>query len=156
MKWHLAQTNIGVAKYSYEDSQFAGFVSELDRINALADTSPGFVWRFVQEDENEAGRDVFADESVLFNMSMWESREALMNYVYHTEHVDILRKRADWFIPQDRPILALWWQPAGTIPTVVEARHRLDRLAQAGPTEDAFTFRRFFEAPADEEIGNGG
>ena len=79
-----------------------------------------------------------------------------MDYVYHTEHVDILRKRAEWFIPQDRPILALWWQPAGTIPTVVEARHRLDRLAQAGPTEDAFTFRRFFEAPTDEEIGNGG
>ena len=156
MKWHLAQTNIGIAKYTYEDPQFAAFVSELDRINALADTSPGFVWRFVQEDENEAGRDVFADENVLFNMSMWESREALMNYVYHTEHVDILRKRADWFIPQDRPILALWWQPAGTIPTVVEARHRLDRLAQAGPTEDAFTFRRFFEAPADEETGNGG
>ena len=156
MKWHLAQTNIGVAKYTYEDPQFAGFVSELDHINALADTSPGFVWRFVQEDESEAGRDVFADEKVLFNMSMWESRDALMNYVYHTEHVDILRKRADWFIPQERPILALWWQPADTIPTVVQARHRLDRLAQAGPTEDAFTFRRFFEAPADEETGNGG
>ena len=156
MKWHLAQTNIGIAKYTYEDSQFEGFVNELDRINALADTSPGFVWRFVQEDENEAGREAFADENVLFNMSMWESREALMNYVYHTEHVDILRKRAEWFVPQDRPILALWWQPAGTIPTVVEARHRLDRLAQAGPTEDAFTFRRFFEAPEDEETGNGG
>lgn len=149
MKWHLAQTNIGIAKYTYEDSQFEGFVNELDRINALADTSPGFVWRFVQEDENEAGREAFADENVLFNMSMWESREALMNYVYHTEHVDILRKRADWFVPQDRPILALWWQSAGTIPTVVEARHRLDRLLQAGPTEDAFTFRRFFEAPAE-------
>ena len=66
-------------------------------------------------------------------------------------HVDILRKRAEWFVPLDRPVMALWWQPVGTIPTVTEARHRLDRLAQVGPTEDAFTFRHFFAAPADEE-----
>jgi hypothetical protein len=156
VKWQLAQTNIGVARYAYDDPEFAGFVSELDRINALADRAAGFVWRYVQEDEHEAGRQVFADENVLFNMSLWESRKALMNYVYHSDHVNILRKRAEWFIPQNRPTLALWWQRAGTIPTVVEARHRLDRLAQAGPTEDAFTFRHFFAAPAVEEnIGDG-
>ena len=151
MKWHLAQTNIGSAKFTYDNPRFAEFVDNLDRINALADAAPGFVWRYVQEDEHEAGREVFANDNVLFNMSVWESREALMDYVYKTDHVDILRKRAQWFVPLDRPIMALWWQPAGTIPTVTEARHRLDRLVQAGPTEDAFTFRHFLEAPADEE-----
>lgn len=154
MNWHLAQVNIGFAKYTYEDPRFAEFVDNLDRINALADRSPGFVWRYVQEDEKEAGRDVFGAESMLFNMSMWESKEALMNYVYKSDHVDILRKRAQWFVPFDGPMLALWWQPAGTIPTVVEAKHRLERLRQAGPTEDAFTFRRFFAAPRVEEMAH--
>ena len=141
--------------YTYEDPRFTEFVENLDRINALADGSPGFVWRYVQEDEYEAGRDVFGDEKLLFNMSMWESKEALMEYVYKSDHVDILRKRAEWFVQQEGPILALWWQPAGTIPTVTEAKHRLERLQQAGPTEDVFTFRRFFEAPKGEESANG-
>jgi len=155
MKFHLAQTNIGIARYTYDQPEFAEFVDNLDRINALADEAPGFVWRYVQDDEYEAGRDIFGDANVLFNLSMWESRESLMDYVYQSDHVHILRKRADWFVPLDRPIMALWWQPAGTKPTVTEARHRLDLLAEMGPTEDAFTFRRFFEAPAGRESALG-
>jgi len=147
LNWHLAQANIGVAKFGYDDPRFAEFVESLDRINALADEFPGFVWRYIAEDEQEAGRDVFGDEKLLFNMSLWTSKEALLDYVYKSDHVDILRKRAEWFVSQNRPVLALWWQPAGTKPTVLEAKHRLDRLAQTGPSEDAFTFRRFFEAP---------
>ena len=155
MKWHLSQANIGVARYTYEQPEFADFVDNLDRINALTDESAGFVWRFVQEDEHEAGRDVFADENVLFNMSVWESREALMDFVYRTEHVEFVRRRAEWFVPLDRPIMALWWQPAGTLPTAMEAKRRLDRLARSGSTPDAFTFRRFFDAPAETETVSG-
>lgn len=147
MNWHLAQVNIGVAKYSYEDPGFAEFVNNLDRINALADTAPGFVWRYAADDETAVGKDIFGDDDMLFNMSVWESREALMDYVYKTDHVHILRKRAEWFVQQKGPILALWWQPAGTLPTPAEAKHRLQQLEQSGPTEDAFTFRRFFAAP---------
>lgn len=154
MNWHLAQTNIGVAKFSYEEPAFADFVDNLDRINALADRAPGFVWRYVQEDEHEAGRDAFGDENVLFNMSMWTSREALMDYVYKSDHVDILRRRAEWFVSLDRPIMAMWWQAAGTTPTISDARHRLDLLAERGPTQDAFTFRHFFEPPVLQEDDN--
>ena len=153
MKWHLAQANIAVARYDYDDPAFAGFVQNLDRINELADRAPGFVWRYIGEDETEVGREVFGDQNLLFNMSMWVSKDALMDYVYKTDHVHILRKRADWFVPQPGPILALWWQPAGTIPTPAESRHRLERLAESGPTEDAFTFRQFFEAPEEEPVG---
>ena len=147
MNWHLAQVNIGVAKYSYVDPAFAEFVDNLERINALADTAPGFVWRYAADDKTAVGNDVFGDEDLLFNKSVWESREALMDYVYKTDHVHILRKRAEWFVQQKGPILALWWQPAGTLPTPIVAKHRLQRLAQSGPTEDAFTFRQFFAAP---------
>ncbi|MGI9204474.1 MAG: DUF3291 domain-containing protein [Woeseiaceae bacterium] len=147
MNWHLAQVNVGVAKYAYTDPAFAEFVDNLDRINAMADNAPGFLWRYVAEDETAVGQDIFGDDDMLFNMSVWETREALMDYVYKTDHVHILRKRAEWFVQQKGPILALWWQPAGTLPTPTEAKHRLQILAQNGPTEEAFTFRQFFAAP---------
>ena len=155
MSWHLAQANIGIAKYSYEDPEFADFVDNLDRINGLADRSPGFVWRYVQEDEYEAGRESFGDENVLFNMSVWESKESLLDYVYQSDHVDILRRRAEWFIKLERPVMAMWWVPAGTLPTVADARYRLDVLAENGPSAEAFTFRRFFTAPEWQETASG-
>ncbi len=148
MSWHLAQVNIATAKYAYDDPRFSGFVDNLDRINTLADDAPGFVWRYVAEDETAAGTEVFKDDKVLFNMSVWKSREALMDYVYKTAHVDILRKRAEWFDQQKGPFIALWWQRAGELPTVMEAKHRLELLANSGPTENAFTFRHFFDAPS--------
>lgn len=155
MNFHLAQANVAIARYSYDDPQFAGFVDNLDRINELADSSQGFVWRYVAEDETEAGTEVFGDEYMLFNMSVWESKEALMNYVYHTSHVEMLRQRAEWFESMEGPILAMWWVPEGTLPTVTEAKHRLELLKLNEPTPDAFTFRSFFEAPATEDPAGG-
>ena len=145
MNWHLAQVNIATAKFAYDDPRFAGFVDNLDRINILSDAAPGFVWRYIAEDETAAGTEVFNDDNLLFNMSVWESRETLMDYVYKSDHVNILRKRSEWFDQQQGPTLALWWQRAGTLPSVIEAKHRLELLAQNGPTPDAFTFRQFFE-----------
>lgn len=155
MSFHLAQVNIAVAKYSCEDPRFAGFVDNLDRVYALAESTPGFVWRHVTVNSDAEAKAVFAEPELFFNMSLWETKEALSDFVYKSDHVNILRQRADWFIPQNRPIMALWWQKAGTIPTILEARHRLDLLAQSGSTEDAFTFGSFFEALAQEEIAHG-
>lgn len=155
MKWHLAQTNIGIGRYHYDDPRMAEFVDNLAHINELADNSPGFIWRYEQEDDYEAGREVFGDDTMLFNMSMWESKDVLMDYAYRSEHVRFLRRRAEWFVPCDKPTLALWWQPAGTKPTVVEARHRLELLMQSGPTIDSFTFRHFFDPPEMEAACGG-
>ena len=155
MSFHLAQVNIAIAKYSYEDPRFAGFVDNLDRIYALSESTPGFVWRHVTVDDDAEAKAAFGEPNLIFNMSLWESREALKDFVYESEHVTILRQRAEWFVPQARPTLAHWWQEAGTIPTILEACHRLELLAQSGPTEDAFTFGSFFEAPEQEEAAHG-
>lgn len=155
MDFHLAQANIAVAKYSYDDPRFAGFVDNLERIYDLAESTPGFVWRHVSVDEDRDAKRIFGEPNLIFNMSLWESLEALREFVYRSDHAAILRRRASWFVPMDRPVFALWWQRAGTIPTIVESKHRLDRLHQAGPTEDAFTFGNTFEAPLAEEIANG-
>ena len=88
-------------------------------------------------------------------MSVWESKQALMDFVYKTDHVNILRKRAEWFVPQNRPVMAVWWLAAGTVPTIAESKRRLEILEQAGPSEDAFTFRHFFASPEAESISGG-
>ncbi len=155
MNFHLAQVNIAIARYTREDLRFAGFVDNLDRIYALSESTPGFVWRHVSVKDDAEAKATFGEAELIFNMSLWKTKAALGNFVYQSNHVHILRKRTDWFVPQNRPILALWWQNAGTIPTILEARHRLDLLAQSGPTQDAFTFGSFFEAPAQEEAAHG-
>lgn len=155
MNYHLAQVNIAIARYSYDDPRFAGFVNNLDRVYTLAEATPGFVWRHVSINDDAEAKAVFGEPRLIFNMSLWETRQALSDFVYHSHHVDILRQRGEWFVPQNRPILALWWQKSGTIPTIMEARHRLDRLAQGGPTPDAFTFGNFFEAPGEARRAHG-
>ena len=121
MDYHLAQVNVAIARFAYDDPRFAGFVDNLDRIYDLAESTPGFVWRHLTVDDDREAKQVFAEPNLVFNMSVWESRQALREFVYKSEHAAILRQRADWFVPMNRPVFALWWQSAGTIPTIVES-----------------------------------
>lgn len=125
----------------------AGFVAELDRINRIADESPGFVWRLQTEAGNATAIRAFEDERILFNMSVWESIEALHRYVYRSDHAALLRHRKEWFEPFSEPVLALWWVASGHRPTVEEAKQRLQHLADRGPTPEAFTFKTRFPSP---------
>ena len=115
----------------------------------LADQSPGFVWRLQTEDGDATAIRPFEDERVLVNLSVWASPEALRGFVYASRHLDVMRHRRAWFQRMPDPYLALWWVPAGTIPTVAEAKDRLELLARHGPTAGAFTFRAPFPEPAD-------
>lgn len=149
-RFHLAQVNIGRLIAPIDDPVMEGFRSQLDPINALADRSPGFVWRLQTEEGNATAIRPYEDERMAINMSVWESLEALQKFVYQTAHVGPLRDRKQWFEPIEGPILALWWVPAGHIPTIAEALDRLAHLKQHGPTREAFTFRTPFPAPDAE------
>jgi Domain of unknown function (DUF3291) len=146
-RFHLAQVNIGRFRAPIDDPIMEGFRSQLDPINALADRSAGFVWRLQTEDGNATAIRPSDDERMAINLSVWESLDALQHYVYKSAHVGPLRDRKEWFEPIEGPILALWWVPAGHIPTVAEALERLEHLKVHGPTRDAFTFRTPFPAP---------
>src|SRR5262245_39517328 len=146
-RFHLAQVNIGRFRAPIDDPLIAGFRAQLDPINALADRSPGFVWRLQTEDGNATAIRPYDDERMAINMSVWESLEALQQFVYRSAHVAPLRDRSRWFEPIDGPILALWWVPAGHLPTVAEAKERLLILKERGPSADAFTFRAPFPPP---------
>ena len=146
---HLAQVNVATVRAPLDSPQLAGFVAALEPINALADHSPGFVWRLQTEDGDATAIRPFGDQRIMVNLSVWESLEALRAFVYASRHLDVMRRRREWFHHMADAYLALWWVPAGTIPTVAEARDRLELLAGKGPTADAFTFRAPFPEPAD-------
>jgi hypothetical protein len=142
--WHLAQVNIAMMRFPLESREMAGFVSALEPINALADRSPGFVWRLQTEQGDATALRVFQDNRILINMSLWASIEALRGYVYESRHLEFMRRRREWFERIADPYLALWWVPAGSIPSIEDAKARLDRLREHGPSPGAFTFRTPF------------
>ena len=151
-RYNLAQVNIGRLRAPVDDPLIEGFKSQLDPINALADSSPGFVWRLQTEDGNATAIRPYADDALMaINMSVWVSIESLQQFVYKSGHVAPLRDRKHWFEPMEGPILALWWVPAGHKPTVAEALERLEHLKKSGPSPYAFTFRKPFQAPGDSD-----
>ena len=149
-KYHIAQVNIGRIRGPLDSATMHGFMSRLDEINALADHSPGFVWR-LQTDAGNATyfRPYPEDDRVLLNMSVWESIEALKHYVYKTVHAEVLRQRHEWFDKFESSYLALWWVPMGHLPGIDQAKKRLAHLDAHGPTQFAFTFKKTFD-PDDE------
>ena len=145
--FHLAQVNIGRAVGALDGPVMAGFVARLDEINALADGSPGFVWRFQTAEGNATAVRPYDDDRILFNMSVWATLDDLRQYVYRSAHAQLISRRKDWFDKFERPFMALWWVPAGHIPTVEEAKQRLELLQAHGETAEAFTFRKTFSMP---------
>jgi hypothetical protein len=82
--------------------------------------------------------------------------EATMGFIWRHVSVDDDAEAKAVFGDQSLVFnMALWWQPAGTIPTIAESRHRLERLAQAGSGEDTFTFLNFFNAPTEKDADSG-
>src|SRR5262249_33652252 len=145
--YHLAQINIGRILAPTDDPIMAEFMVRLDEINALAERSPGFVWRFQTAEGNATAVRPYEDDRMLVNFSVWESIEQLQNYVYNTMHTEGMKKRKQWFSKMDQPYLALWWVAAGHRPTVEEAKARLDYLQQHSESAYAFNFRNPFPAP---------
>ena len=141
---HLAQINIARALAALDDPLMAGFVARLDDINALAEASPGFVWRLKDESGNATEMNPFGDERILVNMSVWQTPEQLKDYVFRSAHVEVMRQRKSWFERSGDVNTALWWIAAGHIPTVEEAKQRLQHLRKHGESEYAFSFASLF------------
>jgi hypothetical protein len=146
--FHLAQVNVATLRAPLDGPELVGFVAQLEPINALADTSPGFVWRLQTDDGDATAIRPFDDDRIIVNLSVWESLEALRTFVYASRHLEVMRHRRAWFHRMADPDLALWWVPAGTVPTVAEARRRLELLERHGPGPGAFTFRAPFPRSA--------
>jgi len=144
----LAQVNLGRIVAPLDDTRLQGFVDGLEPLNAVADAAPGFVWRLQDDDGDATSFRLFDDDLLLINLSVWASVDALRAFVYRSDHVEYLRRRRDWFQPMSEAFLALWWVPAGTVPTPREAVDRVEHLRAHGPSAEAFTFRELFPPPS--------
>jgi hypothetical protein len=138
---HLAQFNVATLSAPLESAQLADFVANLEPINTLGDRSPGFVWRLQTDEGDATSIRMYDDERIIVNLSVWETPEDLWNYAYATQHLDFLRRRREWFLHTPDHTLVLWWVEAGHIPSLQEAKERLEHLRQHGPGPRAFTFR---------------
>ena len=141
---HLAQINVARMIAPITDPVMASFVARLAEINALADCSPGFIWRLQTPEGNATYIRPYRDDRILVNMSVWESIEQLKDYTYRTAHAELLRDRKAWFERFSGPQTAMWWVPVGHVPDLEEAKERLASLTERGPTPYAFTFSKVF------------
>lgn len=149
MDWHIAQLNVGRILAPPGSPEVAEFMTALDGVNALADAAPGFVWRLQSDSGNATDILVSSDPLFLINMSVWESVEALFDFVYRTMHTKYMVRRREWFEKPVEQYLVHWWVPAGQVPSPQEALARLEHLRMNGPTPHAFTFREKHPPPVD-------
>jgi hypothetical protein len=151
----IAQMNVATALYDLDHPGMSDFMGNLDRINALAEASPGFVWRLKGEGNDATDLKVSDDPRFIVNMSVWESIEALFDFAYRSDHRAVMVRRREWFARSAGPYQVLWWIEPGVYPLVEDGLARLRHLAEHGPTPWAFTFKTVFPpgdaAPVDLE-----
>lgn len=152
--YELAQLNIALLKAPLESPLLADFVANLERVNALAEATPGFVWRLKTEAGDATALRPFGDD-ILVNLSVWANHESLHAFVYGPEHARIMCRRSEWFQPLNAAHLVLWWVRAGHRPTLAEAAEKLAAVRHQGAQAEAFTFRKVF-SPPDSRFHGGG
>ena len=144
-RYELAQMNVARLRAPLDSPQLADFVDALDRVNAIADGSTGFVWRLQDEAGNATALRPMGEDFIV-NMSVWQDPQSLQAFVYRGDHVGVMRRRREWFEKMDL-YLVLWWVPRGHRPAVEEGIERLSLLRKQGPSAKAFTFGTLFPAP---------
>ncbi len=147
--YHIAQINVARMLAPITDAIMVDFVAQLPPINALADGSPGFVWRLQTPEGDAISLKVYDDHKITFNMSVWKDIKSLREFAYKTAHSGVMRDRKRWFEKFDGPYCALWWLPAGHIPTLNEGKEKLEYLCKHGDTAYAFSFKNVFPMPQD-------
>ena len=146
MELHLAQLNIARMLAPIDSPVMADFVANLDPINRLAENSNGFVWRLRDETNNATSIRIFDDDFLIVNMSVWENIDALFQFVYQSDHLEVFKRRKEWFEKMPEMHMVLWYVPKGSIPSIADAQERLTHLRLHGESPYAFTFRKKFTA----------
>jgi Domain of unknown function (DUF3291) len=148
-RYQLAQINIARMLAPIEDPIMADFVAQLPPINALAEESPGFVWRLQSESGDATSIKVYQDNMIIINLTVWENADTLREFVYKSAHYGVLHDRKRWFEIFKGAYYALWWVPAGHLPSTEEAKERLEYLREHGESAYSFSFKNLFPAPEE-------
>ncbi|MFY8352252.1 DUF3291 domain-containing protein [Pseudoalteromonas sp. SSM20] len=151
----LAQLNIALAKYALDAPEIKDFVDNLDKVNALAENSEGFIWRLKDDSGDATNIQAFENPNMLVNMSVWQNVDSLKNFMFRTHHRDFMRRKNEWFEKLNEDNYVLWWVEDGHIPSVEEGIARLSQLRSQGDTPSAFSFKtNFTSEDLKEEFSN--
>ena len=138
----IAQFNLAEAIAPMDSPIMADFVNNTDRMNALAEAHPGFIWRLKTEESDHAYTiQAFDNEAIIVNMSVWRDKQSLFDYVYSSGHVEIFKRKKEWFSKMSKMHMVLWYVDDNHTPTIEEAKKRLDYLHEHGESDYAFTFK---------------
>lgn len=148
--WHLAQINVARLVAPMDDPRVGDFFDNLDRINALAERAPGFVWRLRDEGGDATGIQPTIDPRLVINLTVWTDADSLFAFVYRSDHTPIMARRREWFERFEGAHQALWWVAAEHRPSIEEGLAKLWHLDRFGPTPLAFTFKARFPRPGQE------
>jgi hypothetical protein len=148
--FHIAQVNIFHLIEPLDSERLADFVAAIDSVNSAAESAPGFIWRLKSEEEDVNSHNAFewdlgGSAGVLTNMSVWTSFESLKDFVHSPLHLEVLRKKRNWSFRVTEATTALWWIPAGSIPTIQDAESRVIDLRRNGPSATAFDLSKKFD-----------
>jgi Domain of unknown function (DUF3291) len=139
-EYYLAQINVAMMKAPIDHPIMAEFAAALNEVNALADGSPGFIWRLQTASGNATDIRAYPDPKMLVNLSIWQSVETLKAYVYKSLHGEFFVRRRQWFEKFSGEHFAMWWLPKGSLPTPEEGKAKLEYLTLHGDSPEAFTF----------------
>lgn len=150
LEYHLAEINVAKMKgVDIDDPIMKDFVDNLDKVNAIAESSKGFVWRYIDESNNATTADPFNDKQMIVNLSVWKTLEDLEHFMYHTFHMEIMKRKKEWFKKFESAYVALWWIKKDHIPTLEEAMLKLKELNKTGPTPHVFNFKKKYKQPSE-------
>jgi len=140
----IAQINIARMIAPLDSPVMQDFVANLDYINGLAENYKGFVWRLKGDDNNATAIRVFEDDFLIINLSVWKDMERLFEFVYQSAHIEVLKRKKEWFEHMRPAHMAIWYIEDDEYPSPQDARERLEYLREHGPTPHAFTFKERF------------
>ena len=151
-EFHLAQLNIAQMQTPIDDPAMKDFVDNLEGVNKIAESSPGYVWRLQTDEGDATAIRIFGSDMLLVNMSVWESVEQLKSFVYESFHLELLKRKKEWFSKFDKAYQVMWWIRAGTEPSIEEAERRLVYLQENSESPYAFSFRQSFPPSEDHLV----
>lgn len=141
----IAHFNVARLRHPPADPRVAGFIDNVGKINAIAERSPGYVWRWADESASIGNGIAFQavdqDIRLAISLSVWRSVEDLRHFVHKTAHGNFLRRRAEWFEPWLGPNYVVWPHSGNQPPTVAEGWLRLKQLAESGANPTAYDFK---------------